>query len=344
MKPLISVIIPVYEVEKYLKRAVDSVLAQTYTNLEIILVDDGSPDGCPAICDSYAAKEARVRVIHKENGGLSDARNAGIDIAGGDYIAFLDSDDYYAPCFIEVLYEELKKADAQVALCRYEVTDELSVSDGPDFNSVFLQYKQGNVSSEVYDREEMLLNQYDAKCCDATYFIVAWNKLYKTSLFKNVRYPKGKIHEDEATTYRLFDKITRGVYVNAPLYAYFSMPDSITRARFHVKRLQWFDALDDRIAFFSEKEEMPVWKAAVRARADGAIRYYYPLVKECPREKKAAKRLKGYVKEALWLDKNGNGQQKSFLRFVTKVGYRVFLVSPGLYSLITKVGKDSCRK
>ena len=100
MKPLISVVIPIYGVEKYLKRAVDSVLHQTYTNLDIILVDDGSKDGCPAICDAYAAREARVRVIHKENGGLSDARNAGIAVAGGDYIAFLDSDDYYAPCFI----------------------------------------------------------------------------------------------------------------------------------------------------------------------------------------------------------------------------------------------------
>lgn len=103
MKPLISVIIPIYGVEKYLNRAVDSVLMQTYRNLEIILVDDGSKDGCGKICDAYEKKEARVRVIHKENGGLSDARNAGLAIAGGDYIAFLDSDDYYAPRFIEIL-------------------------------------------------------------------------------------------------------------------------------------------------------------------------------------------------------------------------------------------------
>ncbi|MBQ8527164.1 MAG: glycosyltransferase [Lachnospiraceae bacterium] len=344
MRPLISVIIPVYEVEKYLKRAVDSVLKQTYTNLEIILVDDGSPDGCPAICDAYAAKEARVRVIHKENGGLSDARNAGIDVAGGDYIAFLDSDDYYAPCFIEVLYEELCKADAQVALCRYEVTDALDVAQGPDFEKVMRDYHAGKIEKRVYSREEMLLNQYDAKCCDATYFIVAWNKLYKTSLFKNVRYPKGKIHEDEATTYRVFDKIIRGVYVNAPLYAYYSMPGSITRAKFHIKRLQWFDALDDRIEFLEQKEETEAWKAAVRARGDGAIRYYYPLVRSCPDEKSAAKRLKAYVRQALWLNRSGTTEQKGFLPFITRVGYRIFLISPGVYSLITKVGRDSCQK
>ena len=173
MKPLISVVIPIYGVEKYLKRAVDSVLHQTYTNLDIILVDDGSKDNCPAICDAYAAREARVRVIHKENGGLSDARNAGIAVAGGDYIAFLDSDDYYAPCFIEILYRELLRADADVAVCSYETTKELEPEKGPDFAAVRAAYEQGKADITVYDRKQMLLNQYDALCPDATYFIVA---------------------------------------------------------------------------------------------------------------------------------------------------------------------------
>lgn len=332
MKPLISVIIPVYGVEKYLKRAVDSVLAQTYRNLEIILVDDGSPDACPAICDEYAAKEARVRVIHKENGGLSDARNAGLDIAGGDYIAFLDSDDYFAPFFIEVLYKELVRTKAQVSLCRYEVTEALLPQDGPDFDTVRRAYLEGEADCKEYDRNQMLLNQYDAICPDATYFIVAWNKLYKASLWKNVRFPKGKIHEDEATTYRIFDKIEKGVYVNMPMYAYFSMPDSITRAKFNVRRLQWFDALDDRIAFLSEKGDTYAANAAVRARADGAIKYYYPLVRECPRERAEAKRLKGYVREALKM------QQNEVLRPVTRIGYRLFLTAPVLYKLVAKVG------
>ncbi len=338
MKPLISVIIPVYGVEKYLRRAVDSVLKQTYRNLEIILVDDGSPDGCPAICDEYASKEARVRVVHKENGGLSDARNAGLDIAGGDYIAFLDSDDYFAPFFIEALYNELLRTDAQVALCRYEVTEALLPEEGPDFDAVLKAYRDGEADCKEYDRRQMQLNLYDAVCPDATYFIVAWNKLYKASLWKHVRFPKGKIHEDEATTYRIFDKIEKGVYVDMPMYAYFSMPDSITRAKFSVRRLQWFDAMDDRITFLDEKHETEAANAAVRARADGAIKYYYPLVKSCPRERKEAKRLKGYVKKALFRNKNGQEQEKGFLRFVTRVGYRLFLISPGIYKLITKVG------
>ena len=238
MKPLISVIIPVYGVEPYLRRAVDSVLRQTYSNLEIILVDDGSPDGCPAICDAYAAKEARVRVIHKENGGLSDARNAGLDVAGGDYIAFLDSDDYYAPFFIEVLYKELLKNDAQVALCPYEVTDAMEPSQGPDFAARKKQYADGEVDCPVYDRGQMLLNQYDALCSDATYFIVAWNKLYKASLWKGVRYPKGKIHEDSYTTYKAYLLSDKVVYVNKHLYMYRQRSNSIMSSKWSRERLR----------------------------------------------------------------------------------------------------------
>ena len=117
MQDLISVIVPVYKVEKYLKRCVDSILAQTYPCLEVILVDDGSPDGCPAICDEYAREDRRVRVIHKENGGLSDARNAGIDAAKGKFLGFVDSDDYVHPRFYELLLQALKEEGADIAGC-----------------------------------------------------------------------------------------------------------------------------------------------------------------------------------------------------------------------------------
>ena len=117
--PLISVVIPIYKVEKYLCECVDSVINQTYTNLEIILVDDGSPDNCPAICDDYASKDSRIKVIHKENGGQSSARNAGIKIAKGEYISFIDSDDYVSPVYIEQLYSTLKRSGAGLSCCTY---------------------------------------------------------------------------------------------------------------------------------------------------------------------------------------------------------------------------------
>lgn len=331
MKPLISVIIPVYGVEQYLSRAVDSVLGQTYRNLDIILVDDGSPDDCGRICDAYAAREARVRVIHKENGGLSDARNAGLRIAGGDYIAFLDSDDYYAPRFIEILYEQICRYDADVAVCTYEVTEETEPQKGPDFTAAYRQYALGEMQAVCYDRAQMLANQYDANCPDATYFIVAWNKLYKASLWKGITFPAGKIHEDEATIYKVFDRIKKGVYLRIPLYAYFSMPGSITREKFSLKRLDWMDALDDRIAFFAGKDEEELKRAAIRARADGAIRYYLPLSVQVKAAKEEKKRLRGYVREALHYDKTCRKQRQGFLAVKTRLGYRLFLMLPGIY-------------
>ncbi len=338
MKPLISVIIPVYQVEPYLRRAVDSVLNQTYRNLDIILVDDGSTDRCPKICDEYAASEARVRVVHKENGGLSDARNAGLDVAGGDYIAFLDSDDYYAPGFIEVLYDALIKHNAQVAQCSYvETGPGAALGDPKDLFEEATKNYFGGISREVVcSKQELLENQYDTICEDATYYIVAWNKLYDARLWKEIRYPKGRIHEDEATTYKIFDQCEKGVYVRIPLYAYFSSAGSITRDKFKVKRLDWMAALTDRIAYFEQKGYVRPMIAALRARADGSIKYYYPLVrhvKDCGKQKKM---LKGFVREALNSKAGSPEERAEFLSARVKTGYRIFLTSPQMYRKMLK--------
>ncbi len=335
MKPLISVIIPVYQVEAYLRRAVDSVLAQTYRNLDIILVDDGSPDRCGAICDEYASREARVRVVHKQNGGLSDARNAGLDVAGGDYIAFLDSDDYYAPCFIEVLYEELIRHHAQVSICQYEVTGSGS-GNGPDFAGYEEKWRSGQADISVYSKAELLQNQYDAICEDATYFIVSWNKLYDARLWKEIRFPKGRIHEDEATTYKVLERASKGVYLRLPLYAYFSSAGSITRDRFSVKRLDWAYAMTDRIRYFEKKGQFSLARAALRARADGCIRYYYPLRSQVRASRKEQLILKDCVREALVTNRIGRAQERHFLPLRTVIGYRIFLLSPTLYRKISR--------
>lgn len=335
MNQCVSVIVPIYNVEPYLCRAVDSILHQTYSNLEIILVDDGSPDNCGKICDDYVTKDNRIKVIHKENGGLSDARNAGLDIATGDYIAFVDSDDYIAPDYVETLLSELTKHDADVALCSYAVTKSKGYDD-----SVFRLADEGSDKKdahirdgkvEVCDREILLSNLYDANHRDATYFIVAWNKLYKASLWKDIRFPKGKIHEDEATTYRIYDLANKGVYIHKPMYGYFSAPESITRSKFNIKRLQWMDALDDRIAYFEEKGDEVQVAYAKRARADAAIHYYYPLAEELPEEKESRKRLKKYVKEEM-------GEKG--LSISKRIGYLIFLFSAPLYRIITCIDRD----
>ncbi|MBO6016232.1 MAG: glycosyltransferase family 2 protein [Lachnospiraceae bacterium] len=318
MQPLISVIVPIYNVEAYLERCVKSIQSQTYSNLEILLVDDGSPDGCGLLCDSLAEKDSRIRVIHKQNGGLSDARNAGLDKALGEYIAFVDSDDYIAPSFVRNLYEQLIATGSDVALCSYvTVTGEAleEVSDDPVV--------------EVYDRNALLRNLYDANHEDATYFIVAWNKLYKSALWREVRFPKGKIHEDEATTYRIFDLCQKGVYVKTPMYGYYDAAGSITREAFSLRRLNWIDALDERIRFFEEKGEPELVACALRARADGAIRYYYPLAAFCrehPSCRGEMKRLKACVKKARVANRRYHN-----LKLRTWIGYLIFAVSPYIY-------------
>ena len=164
MRDLISVIIPVYKVEKYLCRCVDSVLEQTYTNMEIILVDDGSPDNCPVMCDEYARQDSRVKVIHQENAGLSGARNAGIDMAQGQWLAFVDSDDYLAADFLERLYQACVDTGSSLSVCRWEYVRGETIPE------------HGTGETRVYTGREMLANLYVP---DGAYFVVAWNKLYR---------------------------------------------------------------------------------------------------------------------------------------------------------------------
>lgn len=184
-QPLISIIVPVYKVEKYLKRCVDSILTQTYQNMEIILVDDGSPDNCGAICDRYKETDNRVVVIHKKNGGLSDARNTAIPLAKGEYISFIDSDDWISSYYVEHLYEAVAKCDADIGISWFENV----------FEGKALQSKPEELLSnyECLTAEECLkklLYQNGVEVC-------AWGKLYKTPLIKNLRYPVGKLYTNE---------------------------------------------------------------------------------------------------------------------------------------------------
>lgn len=168
--PLISIIVPVYKVEKYLRRCLDSIAAQTYINLEVILVDDGSPDGCGKICDEYAAKDARFRVIHQKNGGLSAARNTGLDACMGNYVMFIDSDDYIAANMCEVLYKNAVQNDAQIVVC--------------GFTFVF----EGNKPAIPVCPPQTVMSGKDAtiQCMGPSsnlYSVAVWNKLYKRRLF-----------------------------------------------------------------------------------------------------------------------------------------------------------------
>lgn len=219
VEPLVSVIIPVYNVEKYLERCVTSVRGQSYGNLEIILVDDGSPDECGIICDQFAKKDVRIRVIHKTNGGLSSARNAGMEIACGEYLFFLDSDDYISNDCISYLYELLVRTDSDIAVGDYIVTSEESVA--------FSKRDNISVMEESYSNVEAINQLFTSTNVK---MVTAWMKLYKRELFDGIRFPEGVLHEDEATTYRVYYRSEKIVASNKCVYAYYSNPESITRA------------------------------------------------------------------------------------------------------------------
>lgn len=234
--PLISVIVPVYKVEPYLSRCIDSILSQTFTDFEIILVDDGSPDNCGKICDEYAQKDNRIRVIHKENGGLSSARNAGIDWvfsnSDSQWLTFIDSDDWIHPQYLELLLYGATSTNTDICVCEYTRTSDFS--DFENFN---------NINTQVLTPEELFVNYHVTS-------IIACCKLYKKSCFENIRYPVGKLHEDEYTTYKILFPQNSISYLQEPLYFYFTNPDSIMNSDWSPKRLDAITAFDEQIAYF----------------------------------------------------------------------------------------------
>lgn len=211
-KALISIIIPVYKVEKYLEKCIQSVINQTYENLQIILVDDGSPDNCGKICDEYAERDQRIEVIHKSNGGLSDARNKGLEIAKGEYICFVDSDDYIEADMYEVLYNLLKQYNVDVSICNF-----YTVSQGK------IAIKNADNGIKEYNRIEILKEIL----LDNNIQSYAWNKLYKKDLFDEIKYPVGKKYEDIGTTFYLLEKCNKVVVTGKPEYYYINRQDSI---------------------------------------------------------------------------------------------------------------------
>lgn len=225
MSRLVSVIVPIYNVEQYLTHCINSILQQSYENLEIILVEDGSPDNSGRICDEFSTKDHRIIVIHKQNGGLSDARNAGIDIATGDYVTFVDSDDYIMPDMIESLVNILIKENIDIAQCAYkrcqcDCID--SIKQGLSRINEFTVYTESKMSA--YLRNKIIST-------------VSWGKIYKKSLFNEIRFPVGRLHEDVFTTYKLIHRADSVAVTNYIGYIYRINENSITTSKFSPQKL-----------------------------------------------------------------------------------------------------------
>ena len=236
--PEISIIVPIYKVEKYINRCVDSILNQKFKDFELILVDDGSPDNCGKICDEYAKNDSRVVSVHKKNGGLSDARNYGINIAKGEYVGFVDSDDYIADDMYETLYNNIIKYDADVSVCG-------------------LYNCYNNNQYPEYDKNELLiLNNKEAlkMVLEGQKFSVpACNKLYKKELFNNIKYPVGRLSEDAFVTPKLLASTNRTVVDTTAKYYYVHRKDSITCSKFKKKDFDVVDAYKGNLEFVKEK-------------------------------------------------------------------------------------------
>lgn len=240
MNDLISVVVPIYNVEKFLRKCVESIIKQSYRNIEIILVDDGSTDECPAICDEYKKVDQRVRVIHKKNGGLSDARNIGIDVAKGEYLVLIDSDDYIHKDMIKKLYETIIKDGSDLAICNYKVVDE----DESILETSKRERRNESVIGEKEFWEEYYNNQNG-------YYIVAWNKLYKKSLFLKERYDVGKIHEDELICHRIIAQCEKISCLEEQLYFYLKRNNSIMQQNYSQQNFDIVEAIINRSIYLN---------------------------------------------------------------------------------------------
>lgn len=221
--PLVSIVVPVYKVEAYLRTCIDSIINQSYSRIEIIIVDDGSPDGCPQICDEYAKHDMRVKVIHKTNGGLSDARNHGIKESNGEYLFFVDSDDYIKRDAIEILVRNAVLSKADLVCAKHQ-----SFIDGKNPDCVPVE------SNVVYYSKEEAMQHYIKEDWGA------WGKLYKREVHENIYFPFGKIHEDEAIMLNILDRCEKICDISDKLYFYRRRPNSITSEQYSIKKMDWF--------------------------------------------------------------------------------------------------------
>ncbi|MBS4197580.1 glycosyltransferase family 2 protein [Lederbergia citri] len=291
MHPKISVIVPVYKVEPYLKMCIDSILAQTFTDFELILVNDGSPDRCGIICDRYAKKDSRITVIHKENGGLSSARNAGIKIARGKYIGFVDSDDYIDKKMYEILYDIAELHSSDVVLCDFKkVNVHDTYSKNMHNNDLHIShYSNIEALYQLYPQKQavdMVNEDNDIK------WIIICNKLYKREIFEKLIFKEGRIHEDEFIIHQILYNCKKVTYIAASLYYYVQSPNSIMRSIYTKRKLDKVYALKERADYFMKIEEDTLLHLAYKSFLESFFWNYFTAKLELKNDKQELKQLK----------------------------------------------------
>lgn len=318
--PKISIIVPVYNVGEYLEICIDSILNQTFKDFELILVNDGSTDNSLKICNYYKNIDNRICIIDKKNGGLSSARNAGLDIAKGEYIGFIDSDDYIHPQMYELLYNQIIKNKADISMCDFKKVYEF---DKKLLDSNFVLYNK----TEILNNKEALF-ELDGK--DGVAYIVACNKLYKRELFKNIRFKEEVIHEDEYIIHRLLYEVNKLVYMEEKLYFYLQRKGSIMDKKLGIDEVDYLLACSDRVRFFYEKDLIDLKEKYEYIYLSKVLENYCVLDKNYPNHKKLLTLKKDFRKLLKILLKSNNSSIKD------KISLIIFSVSPNIYYKLIK--------
>ncbi len=316
----ISVIIPVYNIENYIEDCVQSIINQSYKDLEIILVDDGSSDNSPLICDELAKKDNRIKVIHKKNGGLSSARNAGIEIAKGEYFGFVDGDDIVNYQMYEFMINIAINEYADIVQCEY--LKFLNISE---------------IVDDIYDNKVTIFNNLQAiknlyRPEINVSSIVTWSKIYKRDLFKDIRFPLGKLHEDEFTTYKLFYKANKIAYTNRKLCYYRQTPNSIMNSNFNKNRLDVLEALEERLDFINSNfNDSELKDLSLENYLNNCMNSYNLYKNSHPEDKETLKAIQNRVKIKLNLINNC-----SLIGKKRNIRIRLFAINPSITEKIKK--------
>ncbi len=261
----ISIIVPIYNLESYIPQCIDSILSQSFTNFELILVNDGSTDNSGELCDEYARLDSRVRVIHKENGGIASSRNAGLEVARGEYIGFVDNDDYINKYMFEELFNNAIKHSSDTVVCDYLKVEEDQFIDTEVFNSDY--------SLQNFSNKEALHFIY--KNMEKDTFIYPWNKLYKRYLFDEIKYEHGNIYDDETIAHKLLYRSNKVTYIQSELYYYVKRKGSQINSPFSTKKFGRVYALKGREEFFRNKKESELHQKALKHYMEVFFWYYY---------------------------------------------------------------------
>lgn len=308
-QPLISVIIPVYNLENYIEKCLDSVLSQTYKNLEILVVDDGSTDSSPSICDKYSQSDSRIQVFHIDNGGAAHARNIALEKMTGEFVTFVDGDDYIDSTYIEKLYNNMTDKNADISICKW-----IDV------------YEDSNATAipETYTKTFDTASGLEALMYQVDYDSAMWVKLYKSNLFEGITFPEGNLYEDLAIIYKIFERAKTIAYTDYAGYFYLLRSTGTTLIKFKPKKMDLIDVLDEMETYLLTKYpelNLPVYSRKVRANFH--IYLQIPRTKEYKTYRKRIENNIKAVRKYVISDKKARRGTK-FALFITYFGFGTF--------------------